>query len=65
MPNAKLAVVITPIAASGAMIAPPADAADGEPGGEPHTPAPTKKLSPTAAQTAAPPKIAWDSPWPM
>ena len=63
-PNAKLAVVMTPMAASDPMMRRLVTRPMASPVASPHTPAPTKKLNPTAALTAAPPKMECDSPWP-
>ena len=65
MPNAKLAVVMTPIAASAAMIRRRDTRPIASPEASPQMPAPRKKFTPTAAQIAAPPKMAWLRPWPM
>ena len=65
IPNAKLAVVMTPIAASAATARLRVTRPTARPDATPQTPAPTKKFKPTAAQIAAPPKIACDRPWPM
>ena len=65
MPNAKPAVVITPMAASAPMVRRRVTRATARPEARPQIPAPRKKFSPSAAATAAPPKIAWLRPCPM
>ena len=65
MPKAKLAVVMTPMAASPPMMRRLVTRPMARPEARPHSPAPMKKLMPTAAQMAAPPKIACERPWPM
>ena len=61
-PSAKLAVVMTPMAASAPMMRRLVTRPMARPVANPHTPAPMKKLKPTAALTAAPPKMECDSP---
>ena len=65
-PSANDAVVMTPIAASAPITPPAGDAVDhAAPRRRPTTPAPRKKLTPSSALAAKPPKIACDRPWPM
>ena len=64
-PRAKLAVVITPMAASEPItrrrVTPLIISADARP----QAPAPSRTLTPSSALAAKPPKMAWERPWPM
>ena len=64
-PRAKEAVVITPMAASAPMTRRRVTRLIMRPDATPHTPAPRAKFTPSRALAANPPKMAWDSPWPM
>ena len=64
-PRANEAVVMTPMAASDLItrlrVTPPIISAEATP----QTPAPRRKLTPSRALAAKPPKMACDRPWPM
>ena len=66
MPKAKLAVVITPMAASAPMIRRRVTRPTASPEAEaPQAGADEEVEADQRAQIAAPPKMAWERPWPM
>ena len=65
MPIAKLAEVIAPIAASAPIERRRATRLMNSAATSPQAPAPRKTFTPKMELATAPPKIAWERPWPM